>query len=83
MEAEMNIEEIRQVVKRKPFRPFIFSLDNGEKHAVRHPEIIVTDVLIMTVNEYGKPVLIAPEAVKSIEYMEAEFTFAEPATDKP
>jgi hypothetical protein len=37
----------------------------------------------MTVNEYGKPVLIAPEAVTSIEYMEAEFTFAEPTTDQP
>jgi hypothetical protein len=83
VEAEMNIEEIRQVVKRKPFRPFIFSLDNGEKHAVRHPEIIVTDVLIVTVNDNGKPVLIAPEVVTSIEYMEAEFTFAEPTTDKP
>jgi hypothetical protein len=83
VEAEMNIEEIRQVVKRKPFKPFIFSLDNGEKHAVRHPEIIVTNELIMTVNDLGRAVLIAPEAVTSIEYMEAEFTFAEPATDKP
>ena len=79
----MNIEEIRQVVKRKPFKPFIFSLDNGEKHAVRHPEIIVTDVLIVTVNDDGKPVLIAPEAVTSIEFMESEFSFAEPTTDKP
>jgi hypothetical protein len=64
-------------------KPFIFSLDNGEKHAVRHPEIIVTDVLIVTVNDNGKPVLIAPETVTSIEYMEAEFTFAEPTTDQP
>lgn len=79
----MNIEEIRQVVKRKPFKPFVFSLDNGEKHAVKHPEIIVTDVLIMTVNDQGKPVLIASEAVTSIEFMEAEFSFAEPTTDKP
>jgi hypothetical protein len=83
VEAEMNIEEIRQVVKRKPFRPFIFSLDNGEKYAVRHPEIIVTKELIMTVNDLGRAVLIAPEAVTAIEYMEAEFSFAEPTTDKP
>jgi hypothetical protein len=58
-------------------------LDNGEKHAVKHPEIIVTNELIMTVNDLGRAVLIAPEAVTSIEYMEAEFSFAEPAADKP
>jgi hypothetical protein len=58
-------------------------LDNGQKYAVRHSEIVVGNELIMTLDEYGKSVLIAPEAVTSIEFMETEFSFAEPATDKP
>jgi hypothetical protein len=83
MEAEMNIEEIRKVGRQRPFRPFWFHLDNGQKLPIRHSEIIVTPQLIMTVDDDGKAVLIAPEAVTSIEYMEAEFTFAEPTTDQP
>jgi hypothetical protein len=79
----MNVEKIREVVRRRPFKPFWFHLDNGQKYAVRHSEIVVGNELIMTLDEYGKSVLIAPEAVTSIEFMEAEVVFAEPTADKP
>jgi len=79
----MDIQEIRKVVRQRPFKPFWFHLDNGQKHSIRHSEIIVSNQLIMTIDDEGKAVLIAPEAVTSIEFMEAEFSFAEPTTDKP
>jgi len=83
MEAPMDVQEIRKVASQRPFKPFWFHLDNGQKHFIKHPEIIVSNQLIMTVDEDNKAVLIAPEAVTSIEFSEAEFSFAEPAADKP
>jgi hypothetical protein len=78
----MDVQEIRKVARQRPFKPFWFNLDNGQKHPIRHSEIIVTNQLIMTIDDDGKAVLIAPEAVTSIEFMEAEFSFAEPTTEK-
>ncbi len=78
----MNVDEIRKVVRQKPFKLFTFHLDNGQKYVIRHPEIIVSNQLIMTIDDDGKAVLIAPEAVTSIEFMEAETVLAEPATDR-
>jgi hypothetical protein len=83
MEAPMDVQEIRKVVRQRPFKPFWFHLDNGQKYAVKHSEIVVGNELIVTLDEYGKTVMIAPEAVTSLEFMEAEFSFAEPTTDKP
>jgi len=79
----MDVQEIRKVAKQRPFKPFVFHLDNGQKHSIKHPEIIVSNQLIMTIDADGKAVLIAPEAVTAIEFSEAEFSFAEPTTDKP
>lgn len=79
----MDVQEIRKVVRQRPFKPFWFHLDNGQKYAVKHSEIVVGNELIVTLDEYGKTVMIAPEAVTSLEFMEAEFSFAEPTTDKP
>jgi hypothetical protein len=67
MKVQMDIQEIRKIVRQRPFRPFWFHLDNGQKLPIRHSEIIVTPQLIMTVDDDGKAVLIAPEAVTSIE----------------
>jgi len=36
----MTVQEIRQIVKQKPFKPFIIHLDNGERHPIKYPEII-------------------------------------------
>ena len=78
----MNVEKIREVVRQRPFKPFVFHLDNGEKHFVKHPEIAVGIEFIMTVDENGHSVLIAPEAVTSIEFMEAEVFIDEQTIDQ-
>lgn len=64
----MEVEEIRKTTKARPFRPFELHLDNGEIHPVTHPEIIITDTLIVTVDQDGKVVLITPESVSSIKF---------------
>jgi hypothetical protein len=64
----MTVEKIREVVRRRPFKSFVFHLDNGEKHFVKHPEIVVSIEFISTVDENGHGVLITPEAVTSIEF---------------
>jgi len=79
----MNVEKIREVVRRRPFRPFVFHLDNGEKHFVKHPEIVVSVEFISTVDENGHGVLIAPEAVTAIEFTEVEVLIPEQTTDEP
>jgi len=64
----MTVQEIRQIVKQQPFKPFIFHLDNGERHPIKSPEIIVSNALIMSVDDKGKSILIAPETVTAIEF---------------
>ena len=34
----MNMETIREWLRREPFEPFALRLSNGEVHHVRHPE---------------------------------------------
>ena len=34
----MNMDTIRQWLRRQPFEPFILRMSNGEVHEVRHPE---------------------------------------------
>lgn len=34
----MNMETIREWLRREPFEPFEIRLSNGEVHQVRHPE---------------------------------------------
>jgi hypothetical protein len=72
----MNVDEIRKIAKRRPFKPFIFDLDNGEKQAVLHPEIVVGNEIIVAIDDNGKSIMIVPEAVSSIEFMEAESVIA-------
>jgi len=79
----MNVEKIREVVRRRPFKSFVFHLDNGEKHLVKHPEISIGIEFIATVDENGHSVLITPEAVTSIEFTEAEVLISEQTTDEP
>jgi hypothetical protein len=68
----MNVNEIRKLVKQRPFKPFIFHLDNGEAHPVVHPEIVVGNEIIVAIDEDGKSIMIAPEAVSSIEFSQTE-----------
>jgi hypothetical protein len=36
----MNMESIREFIRREPFEPFVIRLSNGESHFVRHPECV-------------------------------------------
>jgi hypothetical protein len=47
----MNVETLREFVRRQPFEPFVIRMSNGEVHEILHPEclaigknrVIVTD----------------------------------------
>ena len=34
----MNVETIREYLRREPFEPFVIRMSNGETHEIRHPE---------------------------------------------
>jgi len=69
----MHVEEIRKSVQQRPFKAFEIYLDNGQKYLISHPEnILITNTLIVTVDEQGKAVLIAPEAISSICFVDEE-----------
>jgi hypothetical protein len=37
----MNHEAMEELLRRQPFEPFEIRLTNGEKHEVRHPEMVL------------------------------------------
>ena len=37
----MNHEAVQELLRRQPFEPFEIRLANGEKHEVRHPEMVL------------------------------------------
>ncbi|MGD0897267.1 MAG: hypothetical protein ABR915_05480 [Thermoguttaceae bacterium] len=37
----MNREAMEELLRRQPFEPFEIRLTNGEKHEVRHPEMVL------------------------------------------
>ncbi len=64
----MNVNEIRKLAQHRPFKPLLFHLDNGAKQLINHPEIIVTEIMIVSVDDDGQLVYIAPEAVSAVSY---------------
>lgn len=64
----MDVDEIRKLVKARPFRPLEFHLDAGEKYFITHPEIIIHEVMIVAVDHRGELVYIAPEAISAIKF---------------
>jgi len=63
----MYVEEIRKIVKIRPFKRFEIHVKDGTKYLIKHPEnIFITKQLIVTVDEQGQSILIAPEAVSTI-----------------
>ena len=63
----MNANEIRRIVNTRPFQPLLFHLDNGKKQLVNHPEILITEIMIISVDDDGLPIYIAPEAISVIK----------------
>jgi hypothetical protein len=76
----MEVDEIRKVAKARPFKAFEIRMENGEKYLIPHPEnIFITNQLLVTVDEQGQSILIAPEAVSTIRLVaEAQQVSAQP-----
>jgi len=69
----MHVEEIRKTVRLRPFKAFEIHLDSGQRYLISHPErIFVTDTLVVTVDERGRAILIAPEAISNICFVSEE-----------
>jgi len=64
----MDLDVIRKTLNERPFKAIVFHLENGEKHVIRHPEIIVTEIYVLAVDDDGLPVFIKPEAITAIHY---------------
>jgi len=68
----MEANEIRDVLKARPFKTFEIHVDNGEKYLISHPDnVFITPHLIITVTEEGKTIFIAPEAVSTICFVDS------------
>lgn len=63
----MEVNEIRKFLAAHPFKPFEIHLDNGETQLITHPEVIVTDTLIVAVDKNGEVVFMASEAISAIK----------------
>ena len=37
----MNHDTVRELLKHRPFEPFLIRLSSGEEHIVRHPELAI------------------------------------------
>jgi hypothetical protein len=69
----MHVDEVRKVVKARPFKAFEIRIENGEKYLIPHPDqIFITNQLIVTVDEKGDSILIAPEAVSTIRLIDGK-----------
>jgi hypothetical protein len=43
-------------------------MDNGKTHLITHPEVIITEMVVVAVDEDGDAVYLAPEAISEITY---------------
>jgi hypothetical protein len=69
----MHVDEIRKITKNRPFKRYEIHIENGEKYLIEHPEnIFITRQLIVTVDEQGQSILIAPEAVSTITIVDGQ-----------
>ena len=75
----MAPEEIKGLLKRTPFKPFVLVMTNGDKHTVYHPELlwVTREVLGLGTARPGDPDVIAdrviwlsPDHVMKIEPLE-------------
>ncbi len=64
----MEVTEIRKLVSTRPFRPLIFHLKDGGSRLISHPTLIVTNNIVVAVDERNEAVYVTPEAISSISY---------------
>ncbi len=70
----MKVNDIRRLVQQRPFKPLVFHLDNGERQIANHPEIIVTEMMIVLVDDYGQLIYLVPEAVSAVRYAQSSYS---------
>lgn len=69
----MHVDEIHKITNNRPFKMYELHIENGEKYLIKHPEnIFITRQLIVTVDEEGRSILIAPEAVRTISLVDGQ-----------
>jgi len=75
----MQPEQIKSLLKRTPFKPFVIVLTNSDRHEVYHPELlwVTREVLGLGTARPGDPdvladkvIWISPDHVMKIEPME-------------
>lgn len=64
----MGIRKIRNYTLARPFRPFLFHMDDGQTHLITHHEIIITKTIVVAVDKNGDAVYLVPEAISAITY---------------
>ena len=65
----MNLEGIRQALRRKPFEPFSIALADGRLLDVGHPEFVsVGNRLVAVTNLDNSRLIIEPLLIVSLDY---------------
>ena len=69
----MNVETLREFVRRQPFEPFVIRMSNGEVHEVRHPEcaIVMKTKVILGYPEEDRSVSCALIHINTVEPLQA------------
>lgn len=64
----MNMDEIRKIVARRPWRSLEVRVDNGDVHRVPHPEnlIVINDENLVITTKDHLIAYLGPEAVSAI-----------------
>jgi hypothetical protein len=82
-EVPMNLEAVRQAIRRQPFRPFSLRLVDGREMPVPHPEFVAisgrTVIITNAVNEAYA--IVEPLLIVSIEYPQTAPETADGATE--
>lgn len=63
----MQVDRLRSLAHRSPFRPVRILLQNGDPIDVRHPENIhITDYVVFALLDPKTPILFEPESVIAV-----------------
>ena len=64
----MKAKELRELISKRPFRPIIFHLEDGGNRLISRPTLVITNYIVVAIDEKGEAVYMTPEAISSITY---------------
>ncbi|MFM8494378.1 MAG: hypothetical protein ACKOEM_02480 [Planctomycetia bacterium] len=69
----MNVETLREFVRRQPFEPFVIRMSNGEVHEILHPECLAIgkNRVVVTDPDTDRTVYCALIHINTVEPLEA------------